>query len=887
MRRNVLVLLLSGVLLSGFAVSGFAADKGPWQASKGDLPGLSTPVGYTGSGSPVYLARVMKAGVPVLGSFSPPSSKAQILEASRTVDAAAFDVWTGTGRWVPASPSSLPADAFSAGKGADGRQVLIVRVSYAGWLVPAVFNWQEETAVADIGGDRMSFGTFEVLVPDWARVESAGAAPFVAGRDSDGSDLVPLRAPRGKGLHPGKWSVGSRKGYIPYGGKEIELGQKGYEIFVGSGTWVQAQGNMLPLGAILAGSDDDGSPLYMIRAKQNGADVLGKYNASRGQAYIPYGGKEIVVSSFEILCYDLSTNRENSVAMNVGSMTTDPAPAAVAASAPAAPPSYWQQFQGVPPVHSVAMGVSADGFILYLARAVTAGVTSIGYLDPRTKQATIYGPKKSGASSTFEVWAGGGQWVDAKGSDNPASGLSAGLDANKKPVPIFRVKSGAWLLPAFYSAPEHSLVAYVAGKRTLFTGGEVLVPDWAGASNPGAADHAFMAGVDADGSPLALLRIPQGASLVPGKWRLSDGQGYVSGGGKEIPVGGPDAQLFVGTGAWVKPVRAAAPDGAIPAGFDEDGSPLYMIRAKVNGADVPGRYNEKRNEAVVPYGGKEMKVTSFEVLCYTLAVSAAAAPKPQPVVTQQQAPPPPPQGAVADAGNAGDWKKGTDIVVPAKPAPARIVPVFGYWSIQDKLEESERQAQGLMVDVYTYAGQKDEEVSFSISSDSATPGVSLGSPSNTWVGVIPRTGEGDFPAGGASVLKAVLPETGTYKVVVSNYGESAGAYGLSVQGRAQSFAGKLDAKAAFTPVEVTPKVGAIYTMDVTSETFDPTIVVVDKKTQKTLDLRLDQHGRQVSTASYVEAGQTLIIQVRPASPTASPKPAGAFKVNVRLAGFGS
>jgi hypothetical protein len=895
MRRNLLVLFLAAAFLSGAAMSGVAADKGPWQASKGALPELATPVGYTGSGAPVYLVRVMKGSVPSLGWFSPSTGKAQILEATRTVAAPAFDAWTGTGRWVPADASSLPADAFSAGKGADGRQVLLARVSYQGWLVPAVFNWQEETAVADIAGTRVSFSTFEVLVPDWTSVKNAGSMPvFAAGTDSDGSDLAPLRAPRGKGLHPGKWSAGSRKGYIPYGGKEIELGQQGYELFIGTGIWVRPQGKALPFGAIQAGTDDDGSALYMVRAKQGGSDALGKFSAARGEAYIPYGGLETKVTSFEVLCYDLSPNREESVAL---APPAPPAPAPApqtAAVAQPAPLSYWQQFQGVPPIHSVAMGVTADATILFLARSVKAGVTSIGYLDPRTKNAAIYGPKQAAASDSFELWAGGGQWVEVKASSIPAFALSAGLDAGKQPVPILRVKSGKWLLPAFYSAAERSLVAYVAGKRTLFAGGEVLVPDWMGANDPGALEQAFQAGVDSDGTALGLLRFPQGRSLQPGKVRLGDGQGYISGDGREIPVGGEGAQLFVGKGAWVQPVRAAAPDGAIPAGWDDDGNPLFMIRAKVSGADVPGKYNEKRNEALVPYGGKELQVTSFEVLCYAPAGGAAVASTTPatPVVAPQQAPPPPPPQV--SSGDGGDWKKGTlwgfaanEIHPPNKPAPAKVASSLGYWTVEGKLDESERQEQGLLTDVYTYSGLKDEELDLSVYSKAATPGLYLASPSNKWVEVAPRTGEGDFPTGGVSNLKVVLPETGTYTLVVSNYGESAGPYSVSLQGRPQIFTGTLSATAAFAPVEVTAKVSAFYTIEVTSETFDPTILLVDKKTQGVKDVKLDQQARRASTTVYIDAGQTLVVQVRPASPKASPAPKGPFKVNVRLDGFGS
>ncbi|HET6452680.1 MAG TPA: DM9 repeat-containing protein [Spirochaetia bacterium] len=587
MRRSLLVLFLACLVLS----SAVAADKPAWLAAKGALPGLAMPVGYTDTGAPVYMARVVKSGVASIGRFVPPTVTAQIMMAKRTAPAASFELWTGAGRWVPADASSLPADAISAGRGADGRDVLLARVSYRGWLVPAMFDWQQEAAVADIAGARMTFSTFEVLVPDWVNVKNVDAmqSAFVGGTDADGSNLVPLRAARGKGVHPGKWSAGSGKGYVSYGGKEIELGQQGYELFIGTGTWTAPQGKALPFGAILAGRDDDGSPLYMIRSKVNNADSLGKYSSTRKQAYVPFGGKELEVSSFEVLCYDLSPNRPDSV------------------------------------------------------------------------------PTQSAAAPA------------------PAPAMAA-----PQPAPV--------------------------------------------------------------------------------------------------------------------PPAAPTPDVAADADWQS--------------------------------------------------------------------------GALWGTG-PGEWQ------IPATPAPAKIVPAFGYWTVNGTLDQSETQREGLLADAYLYAGQKGEQVTFFLYSESATPGFYIGAPSRQYITVAPRTGEGEFPEGGSSTVKATLPETGTYTILVANAPAGAGSYLLRVQGRGQSFSGTLAPSAAFAPVEVQVQLGAFYTIEVTSDSFDPGIVIMDKKTQKPLEVTVDQTSRRAFTTAYANDGQALVIQVRPANPKASPPPKGAFKVEVRLDNFGS
>ena len=308
-RTSSLFLLLA---LASITLFSQAQD---WQpAVSGRLPALSTPVGYTSAGGVVFLARSVKAGRASLGWFDADTGKAILIEGDKSIPASNFDIYAGAGRWVAAQ--KIPEVALSAGKGADGQPAFILRVSSGAWLIPAVYSASDEAAVAFIDGKRTLFGSFEVLVPDWASSGDGNAVRqgFVSAKDSNGSALLPFRATQGSGLHPGKFAVTSRTGWISYGGKEIVVQDPKSEIFIGSGVW-QAFKGQLPQEAIRGGYDNDGSALYMIRAKQAGAQALGKYNAARGEAYIPYGGNEIKVTSFEVLIYDLGRNREDSIVL--------------------------------------------------------------------------------------------------------------------------------------------------------------------------------------------------------------------------------------------------------------------------------------------------------------------------------------------------------------------------------------------------------------------------------------------------------------------------------------------------------------------------------------------------------------------------------------------
>ena len=110
---------------------------------------------------------------------------------------------------------------------------------------------------------------------------------------------------------------------------------------------------------------------------------------------------------------------------------------------------------------------------------------------------------------------------------------------------------------------------------------------------------------------------------------------------------------------------------------------------------------------------------------------------------------------------------------------------------------------------------------------------------------------------------------------------------MRMKGRGQVFTGKLVPTAAFAPVEAQAKLGAFYTIEVTSDSFDPGIVVLDKKTQKPLNVTVDQTAKRAFTTVYADEGQALLIQVRPSNPKGSSPAKGAFSVEVRLDSFGS
>lgn len=124
-----------------------------------------------------------------------------------------------------------------------------------------------------------------------------GAKPN--GHEADGTPLWTARAEYSGGIHPGKVRPAFGAANIPYGGKEIKVNP--YEVLMQEGRWVKASDGKVPLGAVVAGYEANGEPLFVARAKYEGGLHQGKVRLAFGAANIPWGGKEVKVKDYEVL----------------------------------------------------------------------------------------------------------------------------------------------------------------------------------------------------------------------------------------------------------------------------------------------------------------------------------------------------------------------------------------------------------------------------------------------------------------------------------------------------------------------------------------------------------------------------------------------------------
>jgi len=143
-------------------------------------------------------------------------------------------------------------------------------------------------------------GILNIAHAQWQRVNN-GVTPtnaFVAGNEADGSPLYIVRVNHEGGVQVGKARANTKDAFIPYGGAEVVI--QNYEIYTGTGRWVQATACTWPQNAIVGGREPDGRLLYIVRATLGGGIHPGKARLN-ADAFIPHGGVENVVTDFEVL----------------------------------------------------------------------------------------------------------------------------------------------------------------------------------------------------------------------------------------------------------------------------------------------------------------------------------------------------------------------------------------------------------------------------------------------------------------------------------------------------------------------------------------------------------------------------------------------------------
>ncbi|KAK9500586.1 hypothetical protein O3M35_001825 [Rhynocoris fuscipes] len=118
----------------------------------------------------------------------------------------------------------------------------------------------------------------------------------------------------------------------------------------GTLSWELCSNGDYPVGAVLAGKDQDGGSIYVGRAFYEGDLLPAKVAPSHGCAFVSYGGKEVTRTEYEVLVSD-------SIAWKPSS-------------------------GGDVPRQAIQVGYTADGEALYAGRTFHEGTIQAGKVHP-------------------------------------------------------------------------------------------------------------------------------------------------------------------------------------------------------------------------------------------------------------------------------------------------------------------------------------------------------------------------------------------------------------------------------------------------------------------------------------------------------------------------
>lgn len=149
-----------------------------------------------------------------------------------------------------------------------------------------------------------NFFPWNFLGCSWQFCNVAGPYPtnmVRGGIDSDGTVIFIGRAFHEGDMLPAKVMPDKNECYVCHGGEEHA--KEDFEVLrSGDFVWEFASSGTIPEGAVSCGPTADGEPLYIGRAMYQGTQTPGKVQTSHGCLYIPFGGAEVSVTEYEVLC---------------------------------------------------------------------------------------------------------------------------------------------------------------------------------------------------------------------------------------------------------------------------------------------------------------------------------------------------------------------------------------------------------------------------------------------------------------------------------------------------------------------------------------------------------------------------------------------------------
>uniref|UniRef100_A0A336MXE7 CSON006343 protein n=1 Tax=Culicoides sonorensis TaxID=179676 RepID=A0A336MXE7_CULSO len=395
------------------------------------VPEKSVQAGTDHDGSKIYVGRAQHAGSWLVAKVIPRINKAYVGYDRAEILVTNYEVLVGDKySWVKDENGNVPENAFIAGTtgSGNGEPLYVGRGHYERSLTPGKIHKSHGCLYIPFGGTEHEITQYEVLVKgepeekkkeqfeDWMNFTWVPSSPYAgipgnavhAGNDQDGSPIYVGRARHAGDLIVAKVIPSKQAAYVAYNMQEILV--TSYEVLVGDGfSWVGSGNGHVPENAVIAGHTSNGEPLYVGRAHHDGSLTPGKIHKSHGCLYIPFGGSEVSIRTYEVLVAQMKPQWRSANASTCYQPNT------------------------------ISGGRDADGAEIFVGRAYHEGDLIPAKVIPSKQVAYVPYNGEEIAKYDFEMLCGGHTaWVQSSYGNVPHNAVRGGHTSSGEPLYIGR-----------------------------------------------------------------------------------------------------------------------------------------------------------------------------------------------------------------------------------------------------------------------------------------------------------------------------------------------------------------------------------------------------------------------------------------------------------------
>nr|CRH07187.1 Exported protein of unknown function [Candidatus Magnetococcus massalia] len=404
--------------------------------------------------------------------------------------------------------------------------------------------------------------------------------------------------------------------------------------------WRVVNPGRTPQGALIAGRQDNNKPLRICRVIHNNTPAVGYVGPGMRTCHYNIWGGPGTSSTFEVLIGKTKSNTLESV--------IDPKHPHAIRLAKQSDNSRWRP-GNVGSIHgdTIAMGHEQKKTdILAACRGFYDNALVVGHIRPGGKTCNLSYGKDEKFAYHYQTLVTKTPWVKPVKQALPDKAIQGGYEKDGRPLYICRTAVGKTL--RIGNAPKNMRTCYTSmnGKIYRQKSFEILTAQALSANQQAAQNQAFLermwkSGRTHFGTPfgyersnrgkIAVCRFKYRGNLIVGK-RSANSRGCRAALGGQRVIGSAYSSVLTTTERflkktdWVKVTQGKVPNGAIKAGHDASGGPIYICRSNVmltrSGRKIKsvglqiGHADRHMDYCHVEFGNAARKFRPFWVLTY-------------------------------------------------------------------------------------------------------------------------------------------------------------------------------------------------------------------------------------------------------------------------------